>query len=293
MTENINQINPVTGVRNFTKLAANSLILPGASINANVSQVSSNGDSNYNGMWLNMRKNTANGLTVNATYQYTKSLDLGSTAATQYTDITNPHLNYARSDFDTRNRISGNVIYLLPFKGNRLVAGYQLSGIVQWQTGNPLNIVTTSTYLGTSGVQHPSILGPITYAKQYIANGVYWFGSGGSTNTPGGTVCATIVAGCEYYVPPTGFGNMGRNGATGPGFADFDLSVSKTTAVTEHTNFQLKVDIFDFFNHASFGNPGTTSSPGSATFGLITATRFPVGDLGSSRQLQLSGKFTF
>lgn len=292
MGQNINQINPATGLRNFTKLAANSYILPGASLNANVTQVSSNGGSTYDGMWLNMRKSTATGLTLNATYQYTKSMDLGSTAGTQYTDITNPRLNYARSDFDTRNRVSGSVIYLLPFKGNRLVAGYQVSGIVQWQTGNPLNIVTTNTYLGTSGVQHPSTLGPITYAKQYIANGVYWFGTGTGT-TPGATVCSAVVAGCEFYVPPTGFGNMGRNGATGPGFADFDLSLSKTTLLAEHVNFQLKVDVFDLFNHPSFGNPGTTASPGSATFGLITATRFPVGDLGSSRQLQLSGKLSF
>jgi hypothetical protein len=294
MGENINQINPTTGVRNFTKLAANSYILPGASINANVTQASSTGMSNYNGMWLNLRKNTTKGLTLNATYQYTKSMDQGSTAGTQYTDITQPRLNYARSDFDTRNRISGNLVYLLPFKGNRLVEGYQVSGILQWQTGNPLNVVTTSTYLGTSGVQHPSLIGPISYAKLYIPNGVYWFAPSAITGTPGGTVCGpTFVAGCEYLVPAAGFGNMGRNGATGPGFSDFDLSLSKTTAIFERVNLQLKVDIFDFFNHASFSNPGTTASPGSATFGLITATRFPVGDLGSSRQLQLSGKFTF
>jgi hypothetical protein len=86
---------------------------------------------------------------------------------------------------------------------------------------------------------------------------------------------------------------MQRNGATGPGFADFDASFSKSTKITERVAFDLKVDIFDLFNHASFANPGTTAQTGSATFGVITATRFPVGDLGSSRQLQLSGKFTF
>jgi hypothetical protein len=86
---------------------------------------------------------------------------------------------------------------------------------------------------------------------------------------------------------------MERNGATGPGFADFDVSFSKTTAITERVKFNFKVDVFDIFNHASFSNPGTTAQAGSATFGIITATRFPVGDLGSSRQLQLSAKITF
>ena len=86
---------------------------------------------------------------------------------------------------------------------------------------------------------------------------------------------------------------MQRNGATGPGFADFDASFSKTTAISEHAAFNLKVDFFDLFNHASFSNPGTTASVGSSSFGVITATRFPVGDLGSSRQVQLSAKITF
>ncbi len=293
MTENINQIFPTTGVRAFTALSGTSPIDPGATLNSNVSQVSSTGVSNYNGMWLNARKTTSKGITLNATYQYTKSLDEGSTAGTQYTDITQPRLNYAPSDFDTRHRVSANGVYLLPFKGSRLTEGYQISGIVQWQTGNPLNLTTTSTYTGTSGVQHPTLLAPIHYAKQYVPNAVYWFAPGGTSGTPGGTVCSTVTAGCIFYLPSTGFGNTGRNGAVGPGFADVDASFSKATSITERLKLQLKVDVFDIFNHASFGNPGTSATAGSASFGLITSTRFPVGDLGSSRQLQLSGKFTF
>jgi hypothetical protein len=296
MGQNINQISPITKARAFTALSASSSIDPGAALNANVTQASSNGMSNYNGMWLNFRKNAGNNFQLNATYQYTKSLDLGSTAGTQYTDITQPRLNYGPSDFDTRNRISGNGIYTLPFHKNRLVDGYQVAGIVQWQTGNPLNITTSSVYTGTSGVQHPTLLAPIAYVKQYGVNAVNWFASGGAAGTPGGTVCASITpvpAGCTFYAPSTGFGSMGRNQGVGPGFADFDASFSKLTKITERTALQLKLDVFDLFNHASFGNPGTTATPGSATFGVITATRFPVGDLGSSRQLQLSAKFTF
>jgi hypothetical protein len=293
MTENINQISPVTGVRAFTALATTSPIDPGLGINTNLNQVSSNGTSNYNGMWLNARKTTSNGITLNATYQLTKSLDEGSTAGTSYTDITQPALNYAPSDFDTRHRISGNGVYQFPFKGNRLVEGYQISGIIQWQTGNPLNLTTSSTYTGTSGVQHPTLLTGYQYTKEYVNNSVYWFTPGGTTNTPGGTVCSTITTpGCIYYLQP-GFGNTRRNGAVGPGFADFDMSLAKDTRITERLKLQLKVDAFDVLNHPSFSNPGTSATVGSATFGVITATRFPVGDLGSSRQLQLSGKFTF
>jgi hypothetical protein len=308
-TQNINQINPSTLVRSFTALSANSPIDPGLAV-TNLNQASSNGQSDYNGLWLNIRKNTNRGLTVNATYQYTKSLDLGSTAGASFVDITQPRLQYGLSDFDTRNRISGNAVYRLPFKGNRFVEGYQLAGIAQWQTGNPLNISTSTAFTG-SVADRPLLLGHIPYAKQYTTNAVYWFApipnAAGTTNIPGNLVCAvspTVAAtpGCIFDAPtsyntalgyPPLSAMMQRNGATGPGFADFDASFSKLTKVTEKVNFDLKIDVFDLFNHASFSNPGTTATAGSATFGVITATRFPVGDLGSSRQLQLSAKLSF
>lgn len=293
---NVNQISPTTGTRAFTSVSLASPISPGASLSGNVTQATSIGQSNYNAMWLNVRRNMSHGFQLNATYQLSKSLDLGSVSGTQFTDVTRPYLNYAPSDFDTRHRISANGVYVLPFKRNRLVSGYQVSGILQWQTGNPLNITTTSTYTGTSGVQHPTLLSPIQYAKDYVLAGtsptVRWFASGGAAANPGGTVCTTITSGCTFYTPSTGFGTMGRNAAVGPGFANFDLSLSKLTAITERVGFQLKLDLFDVFNHPSFGNPGTTAQSGSS-FGVITATRFPIGDLGSSRQLQISGKLTF
>ncbi|CAN5683492.1 TonB-dependent receptor [soil metagenome] len=287
-SQNINQIFPATNARAFTKISASSPIAPNAALNANVTQTSSNGISNYNAFWLNARKNAGRGLQFGLTWQYSKSMDLGSTAGTSFTDITQPRLNYALSDFDLRHRISGNGIYALPFKGNRLVEGFRVAGIVQWQTGNPLNITTTSTYTGTASVQHPNLIGAIPYAKQYTASGtVNWFAN------PGGSVCATATAGCTFQLPSTGFGSMGRNAARGPGFADVDASLYKDTKLFEGLTFQLRLDVFDVFNHPSFSNPGTSATVGSASFGVITATRFPVGDLGSSRQLQIAGKFVF
>jgi hypothetical protein len=69
--------------------------------------------------------------------------------------------------------------------------------------------------------------------------------------------------------------------------------VEKNTAITERLKFQLRADAFDVVNHASFGNPGTSAVVGSTTFGVISSTRFAVGDLGSSRQLQIVGKLIF
>jgi hypothetical protein len=288
---NINEILPTTGARTYLKLASTSPVLPGTSINANITQAKGNGISNYNGLWATLKKSSAHGLTGTLNYQFTKSMDEGSLAGTQFTDILQPRLNYGLSDFDTRHRISANAIYDLPFKGNRFVEGFKLSSIVQFQTGNPLNITTTSTYTGTSGVQHPNLIAPIPYAKNYVISGtnetVQWFAN------PSTLACNTAVAGCSFQLPATGFGNMQRNGAKGPGLTDVDASLEKSTKIRESLALNLRIDAFDLFNHPNFGNPGTSASVGSSSLGVITATRFPVADLGSSRQLQLSAKIVF
>jgi hypothetical protein len=78
---------------------------------------------------------------------------------------------------------------------------------------------------------------------------------------------------------------------TGPRFADVDLSGEKDTKLFEGLNFKLRVDAFDILNHPNFGQPSGNTQ--SSTFGQISSTRFATSDGGSSRQLQISGKFVF
>jgi hypothetical protein len=86
-------------------------------------------------------------------------------------------------------------------------------------------------------------------------------------------------------------GTIQRNSVSGPGFADVDLSGQKETKLFEHLSFIFRADAFDILNHPNFGQP--SGNVQSASFGQITATRFATSDGGSSRQLQISGKFIF
>ena len=285
---NLNQPG-LAATRPFQALSKSSPIAPGAPLaNANLPESTFAGQSNYNALWLTAQKNFRRSLEFTFNYSLSKSLDLGSLGGTYLQDYTRPRLNYGPSDFDTRNRVSSNVVYNLPFKGNRLVQGFRLAGIAQWQTGNPLNVTdTVTTFSGLSGVTHPNLLASVQYVKSKTSpTTVQWFAN---------SVCTQAVTtkGCTFQVPTNGFGNLGRNALVGPGFADVDVSLEKNTKIYENANLQLRFDAFDVANHANFGNPGTSGTAGSASFGTITSTRFPTGDSGSSRQLQLAAKITF
>lgn len=80
-----------------------------------------------------------------------------------------------------------------------------------------------------------------------------------------------------------------------PGLEDVDVGLQKQTKLTERLGLNLRTDAFNVMNHPNFGQPSATFTPGGAagTFGRISSTRFPIGDFGSSRQLQVSAKFVF
>jgi Carboxypeptidase regulatory-like domain/TonB dependent receptor len=284
---NQNQPNSA-GVRPFLKLSATSPIDPGVASNSNIAQANSVGSSNYNAMWLTAAKNIGHGLQFNMNYNWSKSLDtnsLGSQGGYTFQDSTNPGNNYGPSDFDTRNHYSATAIYALPFKGNRFVEGYSLSTIVQYQTGNPVNLTNTSTFTGVSGVIRPNLVGPnVTKKIQTAITNVTFIQS---------AVCPSsgVTPTCSYQNTSNSLGNMSRNMIYGPGFASVDLSGEKNTKLTERLTLKLRVDAFDILNHPNFAQPSGNTT--SSTFGQISATRFATSDGGSSRQLQLSGKFLF
>src|SRR5262249_49537108 len=144
ITRNINQF--VNGGRPFVRLSASSPISPNAGL-TNITQRESGGNSDYNGLWLTAQKRFARGLSFNTSYTFSKSIDYNSRTnqGTVVQDSYNLRGNRGLSDFDARHRFVVSTIYELPFKGNRFFEGWQLSTVVQDQSGNPLNILSGST----------------------------------------------------------------------------------------------------------------------------------------------------
>jgi hypothetical protein len=270
----------------FPSLSASSSIKPSTAL-GNITEVDSSGNSNYNALWISANKHFAQGLQFNGSYTFSRSLDYNSLSSQGVTleDSTNPRLNYGPSDFNATNRFVLNAIYDLPFKGNRWVSGWEISGITQAQSGNPLTILMpTSSVTGnftlrpdaSASIQTESVPAVGLYGIQWIANPSV-LSSPSVTGPNGGQI---------YH-----FGDLGRNTLIGPKFVNTDFSIIKNTKVTERVNAQFRAEFYDIFNHPNFGNPGLFF--GTGTFGVITSTRFPTGDFGSSRQIQLALKLEF
>jgi hypothetical protein len=274
----------------------------------NISELDDAGDSNYNALWVTATKHISHGLEFSASYTWSKSLDFNSLGSQQTTtvpleDSTNPRLNYGLSDFDARRRFVLSGLYELPFHGNRVMEGWQLATIASFQSGNPVNVVTSSGLTGTASTVRPDVLGPIGTVDQLITSGpqtgnIQWFTNNGSATVCNGATFA-VTPSCLLFTPANRLGTMKRNALLGPGFDNVDFSITKNTRITERVVAELRVEFFNLFNHPNLGQPNTSGSvnavlsPGQTNFGVITSTRFPTGDSGSARQIQFAVKLKF
>ena len=123
-------LNPPKQSRPFLAIAANSPIAPNTALGTSLTDRVSNGNSNYNALWATATRRLARGLQFSANYTYSKSLDYASqTGAVQPANSLNVRGDYGPSDFDARHCFVFAPLYEMPFKGNRFVEGWRLSGV--------------------------------------------------------------------------------------------------------------------------------------------------------------------
>jgi hypothetical protein len=196
-----------------------------------------------------------------------------------------------RSDanFDVRHNVTMNTVYQLPFgpghhwnptgATGRLIAGWQLSGILAARTGLPVNIVVTRKATdmldGNNKNQRPDLVPGVSIyaANRTISN---WFNP------------------AAFAVPAKGtWGSLGRNVARGPGFWETDSALEKITPIGQKTNLKFQVEAFNLFNRPIFANPAANISAASS-FGRITniLNSGAVGT-GTPRRLQLMARVEF
>jgi hypothetical protein len=233
------------------------------------------GNSNYNSMQVTVQRKAAN-FTFLAAYTYSKSID-GSTAENEYLNPYNFALSRALSSFDMKHNLVGSYSWAIPFDrafgglSRRLTQGWSLSGITRLTTGLPVTISQTSgdrSLIGGSAVDMPNVLTPVTImdARNLDASSRNLYFSRTSFATPAlGTI-----------------GSSNRRFFYGPGLANTDFGVAKSTRIKESMSFLVRAEFFNIFNHTQFTNPIGNFSSGQ--FGAVTSNRPP-------RIGQVSAKF--
>jgi hypothetical protein len=174
------------------------------------------------------------------------------------------------SSFDHRHRFVAGYVYELPLrKGaagarDKLVAGWQVSGIVTVQSGAPftVNLGVDRANIGSGPAQRPDLLRDPNLSSGQTP--VRWFDTS------------------AFALPaPFTFGNARRNIVLGPGYSDVDFSIQQDTRINETVKLKFRAEAFNLFNHPNFDTPNRIAF--TPSFGRIFSAE-------PSRQIQLALK---
>ncbi len=207
-----------------------------------------------------------------------------------------------------------------------LLNGYELNGSFIAQTGQPVSILSpydandNFDVAGDRAILNPAGVGRTATDVNAVcnaglggavsivtpdANGAWsGCGAGDDTNVVG---YVAMDPRARYISAQLGAkSTVGRNGFYSPGFGLWNLAVFKNTHFTENTYLQLRVEMYNAFNHPNYTVAGALSV--FSTFTATNALADPAYNLatngnpdflnpkvfsGGSRNLQLVAKIIF
>ena len=241
---------------------------------ADINILESRADSIYHSLQARFQQRMTTGLSVLASYTWSKSIDDASNFFSSAGDPNFPQDSYnvraerGRSNFDLRHRLSLSYAYDLPAHRfdqawvRTLLGDWQTFGIFTFQTGRPFTVAllpnfdnsnTGQSILGFGANDRPNVIGDPHSSRQTPD---LWF------NT------------AAFTVPPYGsFGNSGRNILEGPSFQTINFSLVKNTTIREGIALQFRAESFNLLNRPNFGLPDIFV--GSPTFGHILSAQDP------------------
>ena len=264
----------------------------------------SDGDSWYNALVVELRRSATRGLSLQAAYTLSRAIDT-TQASTFFSDATNGTVSYfpgpsrdydkGPADFNATHNLVVNLSWSLPFARSShglvraLLADWQIAGIGQYRSGPPLTAFVQANR--SRSLWSPSQAPGIGFDRPNLA--------------PGRTPESAIVGRPDQWFDPTAFqlqaagqlGDLGRGALTGPDLQTVDLALVKHVRwarLGPAGNVELRVEAFNVFNRANLGIPGLIAFAGQRdgeaplpTFGRIRQT------VTASRQVQLGLRVQF
>ncbi|HZQ53636.1 MAG TPA: carboxypeptidase regulatory-like domain-containing protein [Bryobacteraceae bacterium] len=251
-------------------------------------------NSMYNGLQVSWNRRFTAGSMFGFSYTFSKSSDNSSNYRDIVPDTYNTSNLWGPSEYDVRHLAVINYLYDLPFfkdqskLSGKLLGGWQLSGAIQFQTGQPCGIGTNTDYAGVSSTDLGSF-GCGSQGQFWVLNGTPQILGGFA----GGSGTAKWFS-ANVTQPAAGTFNLQkgvRNSVYGPGLQDWNIALFKKFAINERNAFEFRAEAYNFINHPNLATYGQTGGPNvnptSSTFGEVT------GKADLPRILQLSLRYSF
>ncbi len=254
----------------------------------NIIQLTNLGKSWYDSLQLSYRQSEWKGFNTQYNLTWGHCLDYNSINRGSFMNLPaamnplDPALNKGNCDHDVTLNFNAAGTYDFPKieSWGRMGRGWQMGAVVTLIDGRPFtpNLGSFDPSGQSVGTIRADCNGPITYNTRDPNNYV--------DNSSG-----------TFTVPFAGtLGNCGRNILRGPGLAQWDWSLIKTTEITERVKLELRWEIFNLFNRANFGAISTNIRSGA--FGTIASTPDvdvlnPVIAQGGPRNMQWAVKIKF
>lgn len=237
------------------------------------------GESDYHAFQVEVRRRFANGLQFQANYAFSKALTntpdgTGQTRFEPLLDNEQRSLERSRASFDVPHAFKANFLYELPIGPGKqffnaggivgkLIGGYQITSIINVQTGPPFSILSGRGTLnrgGRSGNNTADSSLTVDQIKDLLGvfktpNGIFFIdpkviGPNGSAVAPDGS---NPFPGQVFFNPGPGrVGSLARLQFNGPTAYSMDFSIIKRTVITERVNTEFRAEFFNVFNHPIF-----------------------------------------
>jgi hypothetical protein len=181
--------------------------------------------------------------------------------------------------------IVANMVYELPFGHgrkwgtswpgflNHILGGWSTTGIFNYQSGEPYtlytgNFTTNNTHTSSVLIEGPNDQGHLQFLPGVTGPSMYNAGPLITNPADPHYNCRNVIGTQTFFcIPPPGQVGSGRNLAQGPNFWNMDAGITKNIKMTERFGLQLRMEMFNLFNHPNFENPrnATVGSPAIAT----------------------------
>jgi hypothetical protein len=239
--------------------------------------------STYNALQVSLTKRLSRNFSAGLHYTWSRLIDditdALNASSSDFNRAQNPfdrRADRARSGYDRPHRLTGNVVYELPFYQHQtglrgmVFGGWQLNSVFTFQSGAPFTVTLGTDPFHSGNPIRPNLNTDLDLSRMTI----------NEIRAAGG---ANLFRGLDQGQL---MGNAGRNILRSDGLNQVDFGIIKNMRLSDDVRIQIRADMFNAFNSRNFGIPNGAFNSG-ANFLNQWATN------GGNRRIVVAARLTF